>query len=155
MTLIDPTLPEAVQKYLASGATLEIIRLDAMGKWTHEGLDFENKKIIALFHRSVERTEGGTWVLKIGQFTYPIEVEACGYFVRRVTKNEEGMMMQTTLGKSELLDPNTLTYEEPDGLYCKLLNGFQARFIETAYLKIGDEIEERDGSFFYLEYPLS
>lgn len=154
MTTIDPTLPEAVRNFLASGEKLEVIRLDALGKWTHEGLDFENKKIIALFHRSVKRTEGGTWVLEIGRFTYPIEVEECGYFVKRLTKIDSTYMIHTTLGKDEELNPSTISYKEPDGLYCKLLNGFKARFIETAYLNIGDEIVEKNGDYFFLDRKL-
>ena len=155
MSHIDPTLPDSVKDFLASGAKLEVIRLDALGKWTHEGLDFENKQIIALFHRSVKRTEGGTWVLKIGRFTYPIEVEGCGYFVKRLTKRGATYILSTTEGKEEPLDIPTLTYEEPDGIYCKLDNGFKARLIETAYLKFIDEVVEKNDAYYIQDHKLT
>ncbi len=152
---IDPTLPEQVRNFLASGAHLESIRLDARGKWTHEGLDFENKRIIALFHRSVRKTEGGTWVLEVGRFVYPIEVDDCGYFVTRVTKSAEKVMLHTTLDQSEVLDPQTLTFVEPDALYCKLAEERKARFIGSAYLSMADEISEEDGVFYFQNFALN
>ena len=81
---IDETLPDLVKKFLRQGYELEEIRLGATGKWTHEGLDFENPRITDLFSRSVGRTEGGTWVLEVGRFTYPITVEDAGFFVERI-----------------------------------------------------------------------
>mgnify|MGYP000542467247 CR=1 FL=1 len=65
-TEIDETLPELVQNFLKKGGKLESIRLHADGRWTHEGCDFENDRIVKLFSRSVGRTPGGTWVLEIG-----------------------------------------------------------------------------------------
>ena len=85
---IDETLPEVVKNFLRKGYTLENITLHETGQWTHEGLDFENPKVIDLFYRSVSRTEGGTWVLDIPPFTYPIEVEDAGFQERERAPRE-------------------------------------------------------------------
>ena len=143
MTEIDETLPFVVQEFLRKGARLESIRLHANGRWSHEGLDFENPKIIDLFSRSVGRTDGGTWVLKIGQFTYPIEVEDTGYFVERTQVGGDRVSLRLSDGTAELLDPSTLSYVPEGRLYCRVKgDGFRARFLRAAYYDLAEHIEE-------------
>ena len=147
MDEIDETLPEVVKDFLRSGAKLQEIRLDSRGRWTHEGLDFENPRIIELFNRNVSRTEGGTWVLEIGRFTYPIEVEDTGFFVERV---EWGATPTLSLsdGTSETLDPTTLVYAGDGRLYTTVKDGeFRARFKRNAYYSVAEHIEEEDGKW--------
>ncbi|MBA2663484.1 MAG: DUF1285 domain-containing protein [Bradymonadaceae bacterium] len=144
---IDPSLPEAVKKFLAAGATLEKIHLDALGHWTHEGMGFTNEKIIALFNRSVGRTSGGTWVLNVGQFTYPIEVEDTGFFIERVDLDQSPPLLSLSDGSSEPLDPATLRYEAGSRLYCDVKGGeFRARFKRPAYHALLDDAFEQDGA---------
>ena len=140
---IDETLPEVVKGFLRKGYTLERIRLDANGKWTHEGLDFENQRIIDLFSRSVSRTAGGTWVLVIPPFTYPIEVDDTGYFVTSI--NPALGQVKLSDDSVELLDLDSLRYE-PDGrLYCRVKNGaFEARFLRHAYYAMANLLNVDD-----------
>ncbi|MFB6262026.1 MAG: DUF1285 domain-containing protein [Bradymonadaceae bacterium] len=148
---IDDTLPDIVQEFLESGADLEEIRLDARGEWTHEGLDFENQKIIDLFNRSVDRTDGGTWVLEVGRFTYPITVEDTGFFVEQVDLETSPPLLRLSDGTTETLDPDTLEYESGGRLYCRVKNGeFRARFKRPAYYDLADRCERQDGGI-YLE----
>lgn len=157
---IDETLPDVVKNFLRSGATLEEIRLDANGNWTHEGLDFENERIIELFNRSVARTDGGTWVLVIGRFTYPIEVEDTGYFVERLHwTSAAGPTLSLSDHTEEPLDPDTLEYRPHGRLYCRIREGqFRARFKKTAYYDLADRMEERDGGYVVniggVEFPI-
>lgn len=142
-TDIDETLPEVVQNFLRSGAKLEKIRLDAAGKWTHEGLDFENPRIIDLFNRSVSRTEGGTWVLEVGRFTYPIEVEDTGFFVERLEWDGNLPTLVLSSDEREELDPTTLEYRPEGRLYCRVRGGaFRARFKKPAYYELAEHIED-------------
>lgn len=146
---IDPTLPDVVKNFLRSGAELEEIRLDERGRWTHEGLDFENPRIIDLFSRSVGRTEGGTWVLEVGRFTYPITVEDCGFFVERVDFDEDPPLLELSDQTEDRLDPTTLEYEGDGKLYCRVKEGkFRARFAWEAYHAVADRLVERDGDVF-------
>lgn len=142
---IDPTLPETVRRYLLSGAQLEPIRLDRHGHWWHRGEPFENRRLIDLFSRSVERTDGGTWVLHIAPFTYPIEVEDTGYFVQRITMDLaggilRGVVLHLSDGTDERLDPSTLQYD--DSLRCRIKDGqFEARFLRMPYYQLVDHVE--------------
>ncbi|MEZ4462841.1 MAG: DUF1285 domain-containing protein [bacterium] len=143
--MIDETLPDVVKNYLRAGHRLERIALDRFGRWTHEGLDFENPRVIDLFSRSVQRTEGGTWVLVIPPFTYPIEVERTGYFVTAVDAVEGTIALSD--GTSEVLDLDTLAYEGEGSLYCDVKGGrFEARFLRHAYYALADLLEEHEGS---------
>lgn len=146
---IDETLPELVKSFLRKGYELEEIRLDATGKWTHEGLDFENPKIIELFSRSVGRTDGGTWVLEVGRFTYPITVDDTGFFVERIDLVESPPRLHLSDQTSEELDPSTLEYQPEGRLYCTVKGGeFRARFKRPAYYALAENFVERDGTVF-------
>lgn len=146
---IDETLPEVVQDFLRSGVKLDEIRLSARGEWTHEGLAFENRKVIALFSKSVDRTEGGTWVLRIGQFTYPIVVEDTGFFVEKVDWSTTPATLSLSDGTVESLQVFTLSYQSGGRLYTLIKEGsFQARFLREAYYSITNYIEERHGEIW-------
>ncbi|MFP4597358.1 MAG: hypothetical protein ACOC9J_05205 [Persicimonas sp.] len=143
---IDETLPEVVKNYLRQGYELEEIRLDATGKWTHEGLDFENPNLIDLFTRSVDRTEGGTWVLEVGPFTYPITVEDTGFFVERIDLSQSPPLLKLSDETAEPLDPTTLEYKPEGRLYCTVKDGeFRARFKRPAYYALAEQFVEEDG----------
>jgi hypothetical protein len=145
-TEIDETLPELVQNFLKKGGKLESIRLHADGRWTHEGCDFENDRIVKLFSRSVGRTPGGTWVLEIGRFTYPIEVDDTGYFVDKIDLGEEPPRLGISDTSEEVLDPSTLSYDTGGRLYCTIKRGsFRARFKRHPYYKLADLMREQDG----------
>lgn len=143
---IDETLPEMVQQFLKSGGKLESIRLHADGRWTHEGCDFENERVVKLFSRSVGRTAGGTWVLEIGRFTYPIEVDDTGYFVDKIDISEMPPTLEISDTSKETLDLSTISYDTGGRLYCTIKNGaFRARFKRHPYYKLADLMREEDG----------
>lgn len=157
---IDETLPEVVKRFLRSGAPLESIRLDAQGRWTHEGLDFENPQIVALFNRSVSRTPGGTWVLSIPPFTYPIEVEDTGFFVDRVDLDTSPPTVSISDGTTEPLDARTLRYLPHGRLYCRVKGGaFDARFKRAAYYAMAETIEDSEQGWMFVHggarHPIS
>jgi hypothetical protein len=144
MDEIDETLPEVVQNFLRSGAKLQEIRLNDRGRWTHEGLDFENPRIIDLFNRSVSRTPGGTWVLEIGRFTYPIEVDDTGFFVERIEFGEPPIL-ELSDGTSEPLDPTSLEYAGDGRLYTTVKDGaFRARLKKPAYYALAERMTDTD-----------
>lgn len=149
---IDPTLPEVVRSFLASGATLESIRLDARGVWWHRGARFENRRIIALFSRSVNRTQGGTWVLEIGRFTYPIEVDDTPFFVESLVfcgvDADEEIELHLVGGDVELLDPETLRHDGELGITCAVRGGrFRARLRHGPYHALTQRLEQDEGGY--------
>ncbi len=147
---IDTTLPPIVQRFLASGAKLESIRLDEHGHWWHEGGLFNNKKIEALFYRSIDRTPGGTWVLNIAPFTYPITVDDVPLFVEDITMHDGGQRISMHLSDNttEDLDPASLRYTEDRGFYCTAKEGrFEARLRRAPYYALTEHLEERGDDF--------
>jgi uncharacterized protein len=157
---IDPTLPETVRRFLEQGALLESIRLDARGNWTHEGLAIDNPRIVALFNRSVSRTSGGTWILEVGPYTYPIEVEDTGFFVEQVDWSSAPPQVYLSDESSEPLDAETLRYAPEGRLYCAVKSGaFEARFKRAPYHDLMERLEEEDGTIVLTigdgRYPLA
>ncbi len=144
MSEIDPTLPEVVQRFLREGGKLENITLHAEGYWSHEGARFENQRVIDLFSRSVSRTEGGTWVLRVGQFTYPITVEGCAFFVRRADWDASPPTIDLSDQTTEPLDPTTLRYAPGGRLTCAVKGGqHEARFLRHPYYQLIDRVTMR------------
>lgn len=144
---VDETLPETVKAFLRKGAKLENITLHADGKWTHEGLDFENQNIIDAFFRGVNRTVGGTWVITLEPFTYPIEVEECGYFVRRVEMTPD-LKVFLSDGTTEIVPLSSIHYRPPSNLYCTIKEGrFEARFLRQPHNQLLEHVVEDSGSY--------
>lgn len=150
---IDPTLPEPVRRFLESGARLEAIVLDDEGEWHHEGGGFENERLKALFHRSIRRTPGGTWVLDVPPFTYPIQVADTPYHVRSLRIEGEGpderVVMRLSDDTEEVLAPGGLRHVEGRGFYCAVKDGaFQARFNRAATFALAPRLEGEEGSLW-------
>jgi len=153
---IDPTLPEIVQKMLRAGATLEPIRLDRRGRWWHRGNPIEHARIHRLFSRSVDQTEGGTWVLRVDPFTYPIEVEDTPYFVREWHVDDTGdaaaddVELELSDGTRMPVDIEALCYDDT-GLYVRGVGPggrFEARFHLVPYVSFVETFVEQDGDGF-------
>lgn len=141
---IDETLPDVVKGFLRRGYQLEDIFLDARGRWHHQGEAFENEKIIALFSRSVGRTDGGTWVLEVPPYTYPIRVEDTGFFVEHIDLTATPPKLHLSDETHEALDLSTLSYAPEGRLYCSVKGGrFRARFKKPAYYAIAEHFVER------------
>ena len=155
---IDETLPEIVQQFLRKGYQLEQITLHADGHWTHRGQPFENQKIIKLFNYSVARTEGGTWVIDVGQFVYPITVEDCGYFVERLHLADDGITLYLSDGTEERLKIDSLSYEDGGRLYCQIKSGaFKARFKRSPYHGLSEymDVEGETIVFKYQDHTVA
>lgn len=150
--LADTTLPEPVRRALLSGMPLERITLDDEGRWWHEGDPIDNPRIADLFHRSIERTAGGTYVLHIAPFTYPIEVKDTPYFVRYFALDGETPRIRLSDGSEEVLDVKSLRYVAGRGFYCQVKSNdkggtFSARFNRPAYYALAEHLEEDGGGY--------
>lgn len=97
--LSDPETPEPVRRALAGGATLEEIRLDARGRWWHQGEPFVNERLARLFSQSLVQTEAGLWLLQIGGQSYPVEVEETGAFCERFDVGADRVTLRLTSGE--------------------------------------------------------
>lgn len=155
--VIDESLPEIVKNFLRQGGRLESIRLHADGHWSHQGHRIENPRILALFNRSIERTEGGTWILHIKPFTYPIEVEDTPYFIEQIAQDEEGLLLTLSDRSQERLDTQTLEYASQGRLYCEVKRGqaskTRARFLRQPYYELAERVELDERGHLCLMLP--
>lgn len=142
--LADPALPPPVRQFLAGGGQLERIVLSQEGQWSHQGEPFTNPALIALFNRSLQRTAGGTWLLHIPPFSYPIELADTPYYVRSARRADDRFLVDLTDDSEEVLQPQTLCYVEGRGLYCRVKvgpaapTGYAARLLRPAYFALAD-----------------
>ena len=156
----DRTLPEVLRRIIESGVELKEIRLDRDGRWWFDGSEVEHPRVQQLFHRSIDRTEGGTWVLEVGRFTYPITVEDAPFMVLGVTVGPSGgcgteetavVSVRLSDGSSEAIDPETLIYREQAGLYVQVKQGrFEARFARGPYHELLSLLDEDDRGGYQL-----
>jgi hypothetical protein len=142
--LDDPDVPEGIRRALDAGAQLERIHLDARGRWTHEGERFENRRLSALFHRSVARTPAGLWLLTIAPYSYPITVEDAGWFITRII---EGPELQAELAGGEVatIDADAFSTDGQDHVYATLWDGRRARLIDAAWRWVEAGLVEQGG----------
>lgn len=145
----DQGIPEKVRKFLAQGAPLEMIHLDAYGRWFHEGEPFINQRLARLFHRSLHKTEQGTWYLEIKPYTYPVTVELTDSFIDRIQQ-------RATSTKAHFVghDPDAWTtidlstmYTDGDELLALHHNGRPTRFVERAYKDLLEAVELENDRF--------
>jgi hypothetical protein len=151
-TELDETLPEEIKAVLRQGAELEEIRLDRHGRWHHQGTLITHRRIVDLLNTHIERTPGGSWLIRVGEHAHPIVVEDTPYFVRWFEKGPEGILVHLSDGTSEPLDPGSISYEGPGRLYCKVKQGkFRARFQHAPYHDLLVELTERRGDRIVLD----
>lgn len=154
--LADASLPEPIRAALLAGSTLERIELDAEGQWRHEGALFENPRLIELFHQSIVRTSGGTYLVEIPPYRYPITVIDTPRYVRHIRVHQTTEPYQIRLylsdGSEQSLDPSSLSYVPDRGLYCRVKTQkgerFAARFLRPAYYSLSEHIIDEEESYF-------
>lgn len=148
--LLDPDTPTGLRRALEDGAPLETIHLDARGRWWHEGEPFVHSRLIQLFHRSLHQTPGGTWLLTIPPFSYPVTVEHTGRFIHRILRQGPSCLLCTPDGRERPFDPDALVTDGLDGLYTEI-EGETARFVEDAWKTLSPFIEQVD-NFWVLDW---
>lgn len=150
----DEGIPEMVRNFLSKGAPLEDIRLNAYGRWFHEGEPFINKKLSQLFHRSLQRTDQGTWFLHIEPYTYPVTVELTDRFVDRLED-----LSPTPKAHFIGEDPDAWTaislaelYTDGGEILAFKHDGLPVRFVKQAYRDLTEHLAF-EGEGFALELP--
>lgn len=144
----DPEIPEGVRHFLTQGAPLDDIRLDAYGRWFHQGEPFLNQKLAHLFHQSLQRTTAGTWILHIAPYTYPVTVELTRRFVHRLLDDSSTPHVKLIgfPGLTPAVDLRTLYTDGNEILACTV-DGEPARIVDTAYRNILENLAEVNGDY--------
>jgi uncharacterized protein len=137
------------------------IRLDATGRFLHDGAPVEHPGMARAFATWIARhPDDGRFILTNGwDWTY-FTVEDVPYFVQRVFERDGRPWLELSDGSEEPLDPNGLNLQGDDALYVRVKGGeFAARFGRSAQLGLLPWLEELEGGGVSLRiaadrYPL-
>ena len=141
--LQDPDLPSGLRRALESGAALEDIALDDRGRWWHEGVRIEHKRLSTLFHRGLEQTRSGNWLIALPPFSYPVRVARWGSFVVRLGATELALATGAEVPYAEV--DRWLTDGEETVL--AEVRGVQARVVGRAWQALIPCVGEDEGGF--------
>ncbi len=123
------------------------IRLDASGRFHHEGEVIRHPGLVAALWRWLDRNPDGRYVLRLdpARFVY-LDVDAAPHFARSLRVEGGRAILLLADGTSEPLDPRTLRLA-PDGTAaCRVKQGrFDARLAPAAFAALADRITEQDG----------
>lgn len=150
--LNDPTIPEPIKDALRRGLKLERIALDSEGNFWHEGELLDDPRICELFHRSIKRTAGGSYLLEVPPFSYPLVVADVPYWITQVrfaggeaAGEPTRIRLRLSDGSEEDLAIDTLAYQPRRGFAC-LVKGrsMPARFSRPCYFALAEHVVEEE-----------
>jgi hypothetical protein len=121
------------------------IRLDAEGRFWHEGQEVTHHGLRAAFFRWLDRNPDGRYVLRLDdkRFVY-LDVDDAPYLVRSLRWEGERALAVLSDGTEEPLDLSSVHVK--DGVAYALVKGtMDARLSAAAFSTLGEHIVERDG----------
>lgn len=119
------------------------IRFGRDGRWYADGVPIENRRIADLFARHLERSEDGSYRLRMGDERVRIEVEDTPYVVIEVSEGAEGFAIRLNDQSTERLDLRSLQIGDGEVLYCAVKGGRErARFLRPAYYQLARHFVE-------------
>ncbi len=128
------------------------LRLDAEGRFSHDGVLVEHPKLEAALHTWIARhPDDGRYILTNGyDWTY-FTVDDVPYFVRAVRASDGDAVLVLSDGSEEPLEPSTLHLGPRGDLYLRVkadapLGPFDAKMTRFAQTQLGDFLSEEDGS---------
>jgi uncharacterized protein len=124
------------------------LRLDAEGRFWHEGQEVTHHGLRAAFFRWLDRNPDGRYVLRLDErrFVY-LEVDDAPFLVRSLRWEGDRALAVLSDGSEEPLDLSAVHLQ--DGVaYSRVKGKFDARLSTAAWTTLGERITERDGRFF-------
>jgi uncharacterized protein len=122
------------------------IRLDAEGRFWHEGAEVQHHGLRAAFWRWLDRNPDGRWVLRLDdkRFVY-LYVDDVPYVVRSARWQDDRAIVRLSDDSEEELAYDTLQLRGGTQPYCRVKSGrFEARVSTLAWNTLAERIE--DGS---------
>lgn len=150
MSDVDPAAPDPAaqdadaEAWLAKLETLRRsvdLRLDAEGRWHHDGEPFEHPGLIAAFDRGIDtHPETGEPILRLGGRWCYIRADDSPYVVRRLRL--DGDTLRATLNTGDVIDvPDAGLEQTGDHLYLPLAHtarAGRARLDRTAQARLAE-----------------
>jgi hypothetical protein len=129
------------------------IRLDAEGRFWHEGGEVTHHGLRAAFFRWLDRNPDGRWVLRLDEkrFVY-LDVDDAPFVVTSLRVEGPRIVLHLVDDTEEELDYASLRIAPSGVAYAQVKGRFPARFSRAAFTALGERMVEREGSMF-LETP--
>lgn len=131
---------EQIEKLRQSG-----LRLDAEGRFWHEGAEVTHAGMRAAFFRWLDRNPDGRWVLRLDpeRFVY-LDVDDAPFVVRSLRWDGERAVAHLSDGSEEPLDLATLRLRGGTP-YATVKGRFDARLATAAWSALAPRLIEIDG----------
>jgi len=123
------------------------IRLDAQGRWWHDGELVEHPHIIEAFNRGISPDENGRFRLRLGNDWCYVDVEDAAYRVLAIDlASDDRLSIRLSDRTAEILDPATLSLDADGAFSCAVKHGqAKAKFSREAHFALGSHLEEQEG----------
>jgi hypothetical protein len=129
------------------------VRLDAEGRFWHEGGEVTHHGLRAAFFRWLDRNPDGRWVLRLDdqRFVY-LDVDDAPFVVTSLRFDGPRVFAHLVDDTEEELDYASLRLAESGVAYAQVKGRFPARLSRAAWSALGERLSERDGRV-YLASP--
>jgi hypothetical protein len=126
------------------------IRLDADGRFWHEGAEVTHHGMRAAFFRWLDRNPDGRWVLRLDErrFVY-LDVDDAPFVVTSLRFDGPCIFLHLVDDTEEELGYDSLRLERGTA-YATVKKRFPARFSRAAWASLGERLSERDGAVFLM-----
>ncbi len=128
--------------------TLEMLRersglsIDLEGRFLHLGEPITHARTLELLWRSLERSQDGRYLVRIGRESGYVRLEDAAYVVRAAAPGTSDVRLWLSDGSEELLRPETLTVDRDGVIHCVVKGAHRARFSRAAQAALGLSVEE-------------
>lgn len=124
------------------------LRLDAEGRWWHEGAPFEHPGVVALFDRGLDtHPETGEAIVRVGDQWAYVRVDDTPFVVRRLVEGEGGLWAELNNGERHEVPGDAFEAGAAGVVYLALTPRRRARLARTAQAALAPRIEaQADGT---------
>jgi hypothetical protein len=127
------------------------LRLDAEGRFWHQGGLVEHARTVEVLHRGLHRAPDGRWATRIGSEWAYLAVDVAPFFVRRLEPEvaTEGVRLRAWLldGRELEVAPAALEEGEHDALFLRLPDGERALLLRAAQASLAPYLREESGGY--------
>ena len=138
----DPTLQRLRE---ASG-----LRLDAEGRFWHQGDLVEHQRTREALHRGLHRAPDGRWATRIGGEWGYVAVDDAAFFVQRIEPDPAlpgALWLWLEGGEEESVPAASICSGARDALYLRLASGERAILRRPAQVSLSGLLREEGGRF--------
>jgi hypothetical protein len=127
------------------------LRLDAEGRFWHQGGLVEHARTVQVLHEGIHRAPGGRWATRIGKEWAYLAVDVAAFFVRRLEAESSagGPLLRAWLvdGRELAVAPGALEGGSGDALFLRLPDGERALLLRAAQASLAPLLHEEVAGF--------